>query len=86
MVRINSALRKLGIIAITCNKNRMEIEFRGEHYITIDYPKNLDHLPQAVEEEVRLLTPLYESNIQTIRYHIDENLEQIKSALRETIK
>jgi hypothetical protein len=81
MVRISPSLRKLGMIAITCNKNRMEIEFRGEYYITIHYPKNLDHLPDAVEEEVRLLAPLYESNIQTIRYHIDENLEQIKDAL-----
>lgn len=83
MVRISPSLRKLGIIDITCNKSRMEIEFRGEHCITIDYPKNLDHLPDAVEEEVRLLTPLYESNIQTIRYHIDENLEHMKSALEQ---
>lgn len=84
MVRINPSLRKLGIIDITCKKSWMEIELRDEYRITIHYPKNLDHLPDAVEEEVRLLTPLYESNIQTIRYHIYENLEQIKQALRQT--
>ncbi|MGD9533874.1 MAG: hypothetical protein AB7V56_08910 [Candidatus Nitrosocosmicus sp.] len=86
MVRLSQSLRRLGIIAINCNKNRVEIEFRGEDYITIYYPKNLDHLPAAVEKEIRLLTPLYESNIQTIRYHIYENLEQIKQALEQINK
>jgi hypothetical protein len=62
----------------------MEIGLRNEEVgIIIHYPDNLDHLPDAVEEEVRLQTPLYESNIQTIRYHIYENLEQIKDALKQ---
>jgi hypothetical protein len=84
MVRISPSLRKLGVINITCKKSWMEIEFRGDDSIRIHYPKNLDHLPDVVEE-VRLLTPLHESNVQVIRYHIYENLKQINSALRETI-
>lgn len=87
MVRINSTLRKLGIIDITCHSSKMEIGLRGmEVGVIIYYPDNLDHLPDAVEEEVRLLTPLSESNIQTIRYHIYENLEEIKDALNQIKK
>ena len=82
MVRIDSTLRKLGIIDVTCHSNRMEIGLRNEEVgVMIRYPENLDYLPDAVEEEMRLQTPLYESNIQTIRYYIYENLEQIKQAL-----
>lgn len=87
MVRIDSALRKLGIIDITCQSNRMEIGLRGMDVgVIIHYPDNLDHLPDAVEEEVRLQTPLSESNIQTIKYYIDENLDQIKQALNHINK
>jgi hypothetical protein len=84
-VRIDSALRKLGIICITCYSDRMEIGLRGDDSgITINYPDDLDFLPDVVEEEVRFLTSYYESNIQTIRGYISENLELIKSALKET--
>lgn len=84
MVRISSTLRKLGIIDIKCHKSWMEIGLRGEDMgVIIHYPDNLDFLADAVEEEVRLQTQLYESNIQTIRYYIDENLEQIKNALNQ---
>ena len=82
MLRINSALRKLGIIDIKCHGSWMEIGLRGEDTgVIIHYPDNLDYLANAVEEEVRLQTPLYESNIQTIKYYIDENLDQIENAL-----
>jgi hypothetical protein len=84
MVRISSTLRKLGIIDIKCHKIWMEIGLRGENMgVIIHYPQNIDYLADAVEEEVRLQTPLYESNIQTIRYYIEENLEQIKDALNQ---
>lgn len=86
MVRINLTLSKLGIIDVKCHKSWMEIGLRGKDGgIMIHYPENLDYLTDAVEEEVRLQTSLYESNIQTIRYYIYENLEQIKQAL-EPIK
>jgi hypothetical protein len=84
MLRINSTLRKLGIIDITCHKTWMQIGLRGEDVdIIIHYPDNLDHLPDAVEEEVRLQTPLYESNIQTIRDYISQNLKPIKVAIKQ---
>ncbi|HET6589681.1 MAG TPA: hypothetical protein VFG45_05910 [Candidatus Nitrosocosmicus sp.] len=84
MVRINSTLRKLGIIDIKCHKSWMEIGLRGEDVgVIIHYPENLDYLADVVEEEVRLQTQLFESNIQTIRYFVDENLEQIKQALNQ---
>ncbi|MDF0681739.1 MAG: hypothetical protein P0116_12325 [Candidatus Nitrosocosmicus sp.] len=74
MARISSTLCKLGIIAITCNKSWMKIEFSGEDFsIRFQFPNILDHLQAVVE--VILLTPFYESNIQTIRYHVDENLK-----------
>lgn len=83
-VRIDSALRKLGIIDITCYKDWMNIRLRGDDVgIRIEYLDDLDYLSDAVEEEVRFQTSYYESNIQTIRYYIDENLEQIKSALKQ---
>lgn len=84
MVRIDSTLRKLGIIVITCQSNRMEIDLRGmEVGVIIHYPDNLDHLPDAVEDEVRLQTPLSESNIQTIRGYISQNLKPIKVAIKQ---
>lgn len=84
MGRINSTLRKLGIIDIKCHKSCMEIVLRGKNIgVIIRYPENIDSLADVVE--VRLQTLLYESNIQTIRYYIYENLEQIKQAL-EPIK
>jgi hypothetical protein len=84
-VRIDSVLRKLGIIDITCYSDRMEIGLTGdEARISIDYPNNFDYLPDAVEEEVRFQTSYYESNIQTIRGYISENLELIKGALKQT--
>lgn len=86
MVRINSALRKLGIIDITCKKNHMEFNLMGDESVRIHYPKNLHHLPDVVEEEIRLQIPLYESSIQAIRYYINENLEQIKNALNQIKK
>ncbi|WP_148686283.1 hypothetical protein [Candidatus Nitrosocosmicus hydrocola] len=83
-VRIDSALRKLGIIDITCNSDRMEIGLRKEDVdLQIDYPDDLDYLPDAVEEESRFQTSYYESNIQTIRSYIGENLELIKEALKQ---
>jgi len=86
-VRIDSTLRKLGIIDITCYSDRMEIGTRGdEARITINYPKDLDYLSDAVEEEVRFQTSYYESNIQTIRDYISENLELIKRALKQIKK
>jgi hypothetical protein len=87
MVRIDSTLRKLGIIDITCQSNMMEIGLRGMDVgVIIHYPDNLDHLPDAVEDEVRLQTPLYESNIQTIRNYIGEYLELIKGALMQIME
>ena len=84
-VRIDSSLRKLGIIDITCYKEWMNIGLRGDDVgIRIEYPDDLDYLSDAVEEEVRFQTSYYESNIQTIRGYISENLELIKSALKET--
>ena len=84
-VRIDSSLRKLGIIDITCYSDRMEIGLRGDGLrITINYPDDLDYLPDAVEEEVRFQSSYFESNIQTIKDYISENLELIKSALKET--
>ncbi|WP_148687507.1 hypothetical protein [Candidatus Nitrosocosmicus hydrocola] len=84
-VRIDSALRKLGVIDITCYSDRMEIGLRGEDSdITIYYPVDLDYLPDAVEEEVRFQTSYYESNIQTIRGYISENLELIKKTLNQS--
>jgi hypothetical protein len=83
-VRIDSALRKLGIIDITCYSDRMKIGLRGvESGISITYPDDLDYLPDSVEEEVRFQTSYYESNIQTIRVYISENLGLIKDALNE---
>ena len=83
-VRIDSALRKLGIIDITCYKDWMNIGLRGDEAgIRIDYPDDLDYLSYAVEEEVRFQTSYYESNIQTIKGYISENLELIKSALKQ---
>jgi hypothetical protein len=84
-VRIDSALRKLGIIDITCYPDRMEIGLRGEDdtSISIDYPNDLDYLPDVVEEEVRFQTSYYESNIQTIRSYVSENLGQINDALKQ---
>ena len=83
-VRIDSALRKLGIIDISCHSDRMEVGLRGEESgIRIDYPDNLDYLPEAVEEEVRFQTSYYESSIQTIKGYISENLELIKGALKQ---
>jgi hypothetical protein len=83
-VRIDSALRKLGIINIKCYKDWMNIGLRGEEAgIRIDYPDDLDYLPDAVEEEVRFQTSYYESNIQTIKGYISENLELVKSALKQ---
>jgi hypothetical protein len=53
-VRIDSTLRKLGIIDITCHSNIMNKGLRGDEVgITIDYSDDLDYLPDAVEEEVR---------------------------------
>ena len=84
-VRIDSALCKLGIIDISCYSDRMEIGLRGDDSgIRIDYPDDIDYLPDVVEEEVRFKTSYYESNIQTIRGYISENLEQIKSALKQS--
>lgn len=83
-VRIDSGLRKLGIIDITFYSERMEIGLRGDDSgITIDYPDDLDFLSDVVEEEVRFQTSYYESNIQTIKGYISENLELIKSALTQ---
>ena len=83
-VRIDSALRKLGIIDITRYSDRIEIGLRGDDSgITINYPDDLDFLPDVVEEEVRFQTSYYESNIQTLKDYISENLEQIKSALKQ---
>lgn len=82
-VRIDSALRKIGIVDITCYKDWMNIGLRGDEAgIRIEYPVDLDYLSDAVEEEVRFQTSYYESNIQTIKGYISENLEQIKSALK----
>jgi hypothetical protein len=65
----------------------MEIGLRGGDVgVIIHYPENLDHLPDAVEEEVRLQTSLYESNIQTIRNYIGEYLELIKGALMQIME
>lgn len=83
-VRIDSSLRKLGIIDITCYKSWMDIGLRGDEVsISIEYPDDLDYLSDAVEEEVRFQTSYYESNIQTIKGYISENLELIKSALKQ---
>lgn len=83
-IRIDSALRKLGIIEITCYSDRTEIGLRGEDIcIRIEYPNDLDYLPDAVEEEVRFQTSYDESNIQTIRSYISENLELIKVAVKQ---
>ena len=83
-VRIDSALRKLGIIDITCCKDWMNIGLRGDDArIRIEYPEDLDYLSDGVEEEVRFQTSYYESNIQTIKGYISENLEQIRSALKQ---
>jgi len=83
-VRIDSALRKLGIIDITCYKDWMNIGLRGDEAgIRIDYPDDLDYLSYAVEEEVRFQTSYYESNIQTIKGYFSENLELIKGALKQ---
>jgi hypothetical protein len=83
-VRIDSTLRKLGIIDISCYSDRMEIGLRGEDAgIRIDYPDDIDYLSDAVEEEVRFQTFYYESNIQTIKGYISENLELIKAALKQ---
>ena len=83
-VRIDSVLRKLGIIDIICYKDWMNIGLRGDEAgIRIDYPDDLDYLSYAVEEEVRFQTSYYESNIQTIKGYFSENLEQIKSALKQ---
>jgi hypothetical protein len=82
-VRIDSALRKLGIIDITCYKDWMNIGLRGDEAgIRIEYPDDLPLLPDAVEE-VRFQTTYYESKIQTIRAYISENLELIKDALKQ---
>ena len=84
-VRIDSALRKIGIVDITCYKDWMNIGLRGDEAgIRIEYPVDLDYLSDAVEEEVRFQTSYYESNIQTIQGYISENLKQIKSALKLT--
>jgi hypothetical protein len=62
----------------------MEIGLRGEDAgISIDYPDDIDYLSDAVEEEVRFQTAYYESNIQTIKGYISENLELIKAALKQ---
>ena len=82
-VRIDSALRKIGIVDITCYKDWMNIGLRGDEAgLRIAYTEDLDYLSDAVEEEVRFQTSYYESNIQTIKGYISENLEQIKSALK----
>lgn len=83
-LRIDSSLRKLGVIFITCYKDWMEIEFRGDFGLIIQYPENIDDLPDAVESELRLRTELFESNIQTIKAYISKNLELIKGALKQT--
>jgi hypothetical protein len=83
-LRIDSTLRKLGIIDITCYKEWMNIGLRGDDVgIRIEYPDDLDYLSDAIEEEVRFQTSYYESNVRTIRYYIDENLELIKTALKQ---
>ena len=83
-VRIDSALRKLGIVDITCYKDWMEMGLRGEDVgIRIEYPDDLDYLPDVIEEEVRFQTSYYESNIQIIKAYISENLELIKGAVKQ---
>lgn len=63
----------------------MEIWFRGDDVgIRIDYPNDHDDLPEVIEEEVRFQTSYYESNVQTIKGYISENLELIKDALKQT--
>lgn len=64
----------------------MEIEFRGDYRLIIQYPENIDDLANAVESELRLRTELFESNIQTIKGYISENLEQMKGALKQIKK
>lgn len=83
MLRIDAALRKLGITYITCNKDHLVISFRGGYSVIVDYPNNMDDLHDAIESELKLGTELFESNIQTISCYISGFGDQIKSALKQ---
>ncbi len=62
----------------------MNIGLRGDEAgISIEYPDDIDYLSYAVEEEVRFQTSYYESNIQTLKGYISDNLELIKSAFKQ---
>ena len=83
MLRINSALRKLGVISVTCHKDHLTIYCRGNKRIDIHYPENMDNLQDSIESELRLQTELFESNIRTIGCYISEYAGQIKRALTQ---
>lgn len=82
-LRIDSTLRKLGVISIECHRDHMTINFRGEVACNIDYPENIEDLQDSIESGLRLKTELFESNIQTIGSYISENIGQIRVALEQ---
>lgn len=82
-LRIDSALRKLGVIFIECHRDCMTINFRGEIVCNVDYPENMVNLQESVESELRLRTELFESNIRTIGSYISEYGGLIKNALKQ---
>jgi hypothetical protein len=83
MLRIDSALRKLGVTFIECHKDYMTINFRGEGICNVYYPDNMDNLQESIESELRLRTELFESNIRTIGSYISDHGGQINSALKQ---
>jgi len=83
MLRIDSTLRKLDVISITCHKDHLKISCRGDEGIVVYYPKAMDNLQESIQSELRLYTELFESNIRTIGCYVSENVGQIKSALTQ---
>lgn len=86
MLRIDSALRKLGVTFIECHRDYMTISFRGECVCNVHYPENMDNIQECIESELRLRTELFESNIRTIGSYISEYLGEIKVALKQIKK
>lgn len=81
-IRISAYLRSIGVSLIMGTKEYIEIHFiGGEYWVRVLYPSNLDELAKSIENASLLETELSHTQIDNIKFHINDNIDEIESFL-----
>ena len=85
-IRISPSLRGTGILQLIGTKDYLDIDFIGGDCITVFYPNKFENLPEVAESELLLETQLSRRQINNIKCHVKDYIEEIESTLTDLIQ